>query len=180
LEKVKKKPRVTDQHNNSWICISAWAKKKLPSMTSRYLLPFFHQYHVTVRSLSVSLYNRPTKLFFKEVWTLKLREILKLCPWKWKYDREFTKHNMNEWTLNSCFVYVDYIDVFFPHSNDMTSWQNSSAEKISCNVAPLFYHYSVVIQYLVSDRLLSLISKENIQNVRKMSVFHRLICNNMK
>ena len=159
MEKVKNKPRVTDQHSNSWICISAWAKKKLPSMTSRYLLPFFHQYHVTVRSLSVSLYNR---------------------PWKWKYDREFTKHNMNEWTLNSCFVYVDYIDVFFPHSNDMTSWQNSSAEKISCNVAPLFYHYSVVIQYLVSDRLLSLISKENIQNVRKMSVFHRLICNNMK
>ena len=30
---------------------------------------------------------------------------------------------------------------------------NSSAEKISCNVAPFFYHHSVVIQHLVSDRL---------------------------
>ena len=55
---------------------------------------------------------------------------------------------------------------FTPHSNDMTSWQNSSAEKISCNVAPFFYHHSVVIQHLVSDRLLSLNSKENVQNVR--------------
>jgi hypothetical protein len=33
-------------------------------------------------------------------------------------------------------------------SNDMTSWQNSSAEKISCNVAPFFYH-----QHLVSYSL---------------------------
>ena len=43
--------------------------------------------------------------------------ILKLCPWKWEYDRRFAMHNMNEWTLNSrfhCFVYVAYIDVFFP------------------------------------------------------------------
>ena len=65
-----------------------------------------------------------------------------------------------------CFAYVAYIDVFFPHSNNMTSWKNSSAEKISCNVAPFFYHHSVVIQHLVSDRLLSLNSKENVQNVR--------------
>jgi hypothetical protein len=50
---------------------------------------------------------------------------------------------------------------FTPHSNDVTSWQNSSAEKISCNVMPFFYHHSVVIQHIVSDRLLSLNSKEN-------------------
>jgi hypothetical protein len=31
--------------------------------------------------------------------------------------------------------------------------QSSSAENISCNVAPFFYHHSVVIQYLVSDTL---------------------------
>ena len=55
---------------------------------------------------------------------------------------------------------------FIPHSNDMTSLQNSSAEKISCNVAPFFNNHSVVIQHLVSDRLLSLNSKENVQNVR--------------
>ena len=39
------------------------------------------------------------------------------------------------------------------HSNDMMSWQNSLAEKILCNVAPFFYHHSVVIQHLVSDTL---------------------------
>jgi hypothetical protein len=40
------------------------------------------------------------------------------------------------------------------------------SENILCNVTPFFYHYSVVIQHLVSDRQLSLISKENVHNVR--------------
>ena len=55
---------------------------------------------------------------------------------------------------------------FVSHSNDMTSCQSSSIENVSCNVAPFFYHHSVVIQHLVSDRRLSLISKENVYNVR--------------
>ena len=42
---------------------------------------------------------------------------------------------------------------FVSHSNDMTSCQSSSAENVSCNVAPFFYHHSVVIQHLVSDTL---------------------------
>ena len=49
---------------------------------------------------------------------------------------------------------------FVSHSNDMTSCQSSSAENVSCNVTPFFYHHSVVIQHLVSDRQLSLISKK--------------------
>jgi hypothetical protein len=40
---------------------------------------------------------------------------------------------------------------FTLHSNDMTLWQNKSAGRISCNLAPFFYHHSVVIQHLVSD-----------------------------
>jgi L-rhamnose isomerase len=48
--------------------------------------------------------------------------------------------------------------------------QSSSAKKISCNVAPLFHHHDLVIQHLVSytlyQSLLSLISKENVHNVR--------------
>ena len=55
---------------------------------------------------------------------------------------------------------------FVSHSNDMTSCQSSSVENVSCNVPPLFYHHSVVIQHLVSDRQLSLISTENVDNVR--------------
>ena len=39
-----------------------------------------------------------------------------------------------------CFACVAYIEVFSPQFNDMTSWENSSAEKISCNIAPYFYH----------------------------------------
>jgi len=42
---------------------------------------------------------------------------------------------------------------FTPPSNDVTSWQNSSAEKISCNVAPFFYHHRVLMQHLVSHTL---------------------------
>ena len=69
---------------------------------------------------------------------------------------------------------------FLSHSNDMTSWLSSLAENVSCNVAPFFYHHSgdttscicyqtgnftvwwYNILYLLSDRQLSLISKENV------------------
>ena len=72
-----------------------------------------------------------------------------------------------------CFAYVAHIDVFSPHSNDMTSWQNSSAEKISCNVTPFFYHHSVVIQHLVSDTLYqtSLNSKKTCKMLDKIFYF---------
>jgi hypothetical protein len=69
-------------------------------------------------------------------------------------------HNMKEWTLNSCFVYVAYIDVFSPHSNDMTSRESSSAEKISCNMAPFFYHQCVETISCIRQ------AKENVYNVR--------------
>ena len=60
------------------------------------------------------------------------------------------------------------------YSNDMTSWQSHSTEKISCNVAPFFYHHSRQCggdHHLASDTLyqtgyLSLISKKNVNNVR--------------
>ena len=60
---------------------------------------------------------------------------------------------------------------FVSHSNDMTSWQSSSTENVLCNVTPFFYHHIVVIQHLVwSDRRLSVISKENVHNVKKNHV----------
>ena len=37
-------------------------------LMSHYLLPFIHQCHVTVQSLSVSLYNRLTKLFWRNLY----------------------------------------------------------------------------------------------------------------
>ena len=71
-------------------------------------------------------------------------------------------NNMNERTLISHFVYVAYIDVFSP-------------DMILCSVAPSFYHHSVVIQHLVSDRLLSFISNESVHNVKKAVLFLRLV-----
>jgi hypothetical protein len=62
-------------------------------------------------------------------------------------------------------VYVCIYSKIMIDFNDM-SCQSSLAENVSCNVAPFFYHHSVVIQHLVSDKLLSLISKENVHNVR--------------
>jgi hypothetical protein len=103
-------------------------------------------------SITTSVTIQPDNAFKKEMWTLQLPEILKLCLWKWEHDHEFTIRNMNEWTLNSRFVYVANIDVFSPHSNYMTSWQRSSTENVLGNVVPFFYHHSVVIQHVVSHR----------------------------
>jgi hypothetical protein len=68
---------------------------------------------------------------------------------------------------------------FLSHSNDMTSWLSSSTtENVLCNVAPFFYHHSVVIQHLLSDRRFSLISKENIHNVtinHIIMVYHQYV-----
>jgi hypothetical protein len=50
-------------------------------MTSRYLLPFIPQSHVTVVSLSVSLQSCDNVLFL-EMWTVSLPEILKLSHLK--------------------------------------------------------------------------------------------------
>jgi hypothetical protein len=71
-------------------------------------------------------------------------------------------------------VAVDYIALLplltltclTPLSNDMTSCQSSSAENVLCNVVLFFYHHKILIQHLVSDMLLSLNLKENVQNVR--------------
>jgi len=51
----------------------------------------------------------------------------------------------------------------------MTLCQSSSAENVSCNVAPVFLSpqcgdTTSCIRHLVSDRLLSLLSKESVHN----------------
>ena len=63
---------------------------------------------------------------------------------------------MHDVTLFFSFIHVKLL-CFVSHSNDMMSYQSSSAENVSCNVAPFFHHHSVVIQHLVSERRLSLI-----------------------
>ena len=83
---------------------------------------------------------------------------LEMRIWPWIYD---TLIYINEYTLNSRFVYVDVFS-YIP-----MKWQSGSAEKMTYNVMPFFYHHNVVIQHLVSDRPFSLISKENIHNVRQ-------------
>ena len=55
-------------------------------MTSRYLLPFFHQFHITVRSL----YNRPTMLFWRNMDSTVAGNIetmsLEMKIWQWIRD----------------------------------------------------------------------------------------------
>ena len=54
-------------------------------MTSRYLLSFLHQCHVTTKSPSVSLYNRSTTSFYFRTVGRTVAgniEILKICHWK--------------------------------------------------------------------------------------------------
>jgi hypothetical protein len=109
------------------------------------------------------------------MWTAELTEILKICHWKWYYDYEFVIHNMNEWTLSTCLDYVSYIDTLSLHSNAMTSWQRFPCIPMLWRHDKVFRHIkssatshhsfitTVVIQHLVSDRLLSLISQEGVR-----------------
>ena len=104
----------------------------------------------------ISLSNISIKTNFKQIKRVKLK---------------FVQYSEGDYIscMTSHYIYRSFNDAallhFLSHSNDMTSWQSSSAENVSCNVAPFFYHHSVVIQHLVSDKQLSLISKENLHNV---------------
>ena len=70
-------------------------------------------------------------------------------------------------TSRHFFRYFTNVTVcFVSHSNDMTSCQSSSTENVSFNVAPQCGNTTSCIRHLVSDRILSLISKENVHNVR--------------
>ena len=110
----------------------------------------------------ISLSNISIKTNFKQITRVELKCVqysqgdYVLCMMSRYFFRSFTKVKL------VCFV---------SHSNDMMSYQSSSAENVSCNIAPFFYHHSVddttsCIKHLVSKRRLSLISKEGVHNVR--------------
>jgi hypothetical protein len=89
----------------------------------------------------ISLSNISMKTNLKQITRIELEltnldNILRettFCTWRHMFCcHSFTKVIL----LFTLIVYVAYIDVFFLHSNDMTSWQCSSAE----NVSPFFYH----------------------------------------
>jgi hypothetical protein len=100
-------------------------------------------YHHTMYVISLS--NISIKTNFKQIARVELKCVQYsegdyiLCMTSRYFFRSFTIVRL------LCFV---------SHSNSMTSCQRSSGENVSCNVAPFFYHHSVVIQYLVSDRRL--------------------------
>ena len=100
-------------------------------------------YHHTMYVISVS--NISIKTNLKQITRIELEltnldNILRettFCTWRHVFCcHSFTKVIL----LFTLIVYVAYIDVFFLHSNDMMSWQSSSAENVSCNVSPFFYH----------------------------------------
>jgi hypothetical protein len=127
----------------------------------------FCAWHHVICCRSFSATVQSDNAFKKEKWTLQLPKISKLCLWKWEYDCEFTMHNMNEWTLSSRFVYVVNIDVFFP----AFQWydvmiKEFGRERRAILLSPQCGDTTSCIRHLVSDRLLSLISKENVHNVR--------------
>ena len=78
-------------------------------------------------------------------------------------------------TLNKTEITITCRQIIKYNTYPPLLWQISSAEKISFNVAPFFYHHSVMIQHLVSDRILSLISNEDVDNVRSNRV-HTSLC----
>ena len=98
-------------------------------------------YHLYVISLSnISIKTNLKQITRIELELTNLDNILRettFCTWRHVFCcHSFTKVIL----LFTLIVYVAYIDVFFLHSNDMMSWQSSSAENVSCNVSPFFYH----------------------------------------
>ena len=92
----------------------------------------------------ISLSNISIKTNFKQITRVELK---------------FVQYSQGDYILcmTSHYCFRSFINArllcFVSHSNDMTSCQSSSEENVSCNVAPFFYHHSVVIQHLVSDTL---------------------------
>ena len=105
---------------------------------TRYKVLYHHTMYV------ISLSNISIKTNFKQITRVELK---------------FVKYSQGDYILcmTSRYFFHSFTNVkllcFVSHSNGMTSCQSSSTEKVSCNVAPFFYHHSVVIQLLVSDTL---------------------------
>ena len=105
----------------------------------------------------------PIQMNFKQITRVKVKFI--------QYSDIYIYFVQDVTLLSFCRSFNDAtLLCFLSHSNDMTSWLNSSAENVSCNIAAFLYNHSVVIttsciRHLVSDRRLSLISKENVHNV---------------
>ena len=80
-------------------------------MTSRYVLPFIYQSRVTVRDhFQCHCTIVRQYAFLEKFWQYRCRNIETMLL-KLKYDSEFAIYTINEWSLNSRFVYVAYIDM---------------------------------------------------------------------
>ena len=92
----------------------------------------------------ISLSNISIKRNFKQITRFELKCVQ--CS-QWNYIV----------CITSCYFCRSCTNItllcFISHSNDMTSCQSISAENVSCNVVPFFYHHNVVIQQLASDAL---------------------------
>jgi hypothetical protein len=104
----------------------------------------------------ICLYNISMKTNFKQITMVELK---------------FVQYSEGDYILcmTSRYFCCSFTNVtllcFVLHSNDMTSWQSSSAENVSCNVAPFFYHHSVVMQHLISDTLYRMFHRHSRKNV---------------
>jgi hypothetical protein len=128
-------------------------------MTSRYVLPFIYQSRVTVRDhFQCHCTIVRQYAFLEKFWQYRCRKY-----WNYALEikiRQWIRDIYYEWMIIKQSLCLSLTLICSPlHSNNMTSWQSSSAEQIWCNVTPFFYHHSVVIQHLVSDRLISSISE---------------------
>ena len=78
-------------------------------MTSCYLLPFIHQCHVTVRSLSVSLCNRPTTLFWRNMDSTVAGNIaimsLEMRILQWIHDTQYEWLNIKQSLCLRCLLW---------------------------------------------------------------------------
>ena len=129
-------------------------------MTSCYLLPLIRsmsRYCSTTFSVTVQSVNNA---FFLEMWTVMLSEILKLCPWIWEYGREFARHNYEWMNIKQSLCLCCFLSMCFPRIPMIWRHDKVNRQRRSRATSRHFFYHTWYVQHLVSERLLSLISKE--------------------
>jgi hypothetical protein len=111
---------------------------------SSYLFPFIHRCHIIfVQSLSV-MWNKCLHCMLwmfgrRRYWNNVLGNGNMTVNLLYIYLSN-KQMNMNEWTLNSHYIYIAYVKMSFP------AFKYYDAMNIPCNITQFCNHHSVVIQ----------------------------------
>ena len=120
-------------------------------MTSRYVLPFIHKCHVTIRSLSVLLYIQSSNkaFLFREMWTGNIETMsLEMIIWPWIRDTLYEWLSITQSLclrcLHTCRCVLLRISMIWRH--DKVDWERTThATSHHCFITTL-WRYNILYQ----------------------------------